>query len=62
VRSQKIFKLLTKTYKNVRGKEYATTYADATRRAGDVRTSNTRDQQAAILAFHSSSSGGGGKK
>ena len=62
VRSQKIFNLLTKTYKNVRGKEYATTYADATRRAGDVRTSSTRDQQAAILAFHSSSGGGGGGK
>ena len=49
-RSECVFEMLAKTYRNVRGKEYTTVIAARNRRTGDVRTSTIRDQLAAGLA------------
>jgi coproporphyrinogen III oxidase-like Fe-S oxidoreductase len=49
-RSECVFEMLAKTYRNVRGKEYTTVNAARNRRTGDVRTSTIRDQLAAGLA------------
>jgi hypothetical protein len=45
--SQVMFSMLAKTYRNVRGKEYATVYAEMHSRDGARSTSATRDQLAA---------------
>ena len=46
-RSEVMFSMLAKTYRNVRGKEYATVYAEMHSRDGARSTSTTRDQLAA---------------
>ena len=62
-RVQFIFDLLATTYKNVRGKEYARSYAQERRRIAIARLPGTRDRLAAnILVSSSSVPGGGGKK
>lgn len=62
-RVQFMFDLLATTYKNVRGKEYARSYAQEARRLAIARLPGTRDRLAAnILVSSSSSNVGGGKK
>jgi hypothetical protein len=46
-RSEVMFSMLAKTYRNVRGKEYATVYAEMHSRDGAHSKSTTRDQLAA---------------
>ncbi len=47
-RSSFLFEMVARTYRNVRGKEFAATYAEHTRRAWDARQTCVRDTLGAI--------------
>ena len=66
-RSSFVFEMVARTYRNVRGKEFAATYAEQTRRAWDARQTCVRDalgaiNKAAELAAKAAKAGGASKQ